>query len=208
MVPFVRLLAATIVLTLTTLPTPLEQDAPEPGALESPDASLPAGALAAAAVAASPTPAGPPGTARPISPELRVRLQAAMDRIEADLPGILERRRMRERFPPTRQLVLESAGVLRRVPKARMSIAGVEHEPFVLHKQGLPFFNRRGRLHSRNGEPIGTSDRLSFPPLARAEWIDASQALSAAYAHIGAEQHARGDRSRTRPTRRRPHRPR
>ncbi len=94
------------------------------------------------------------------------------DRVRAGL-----RERARERSRPqaqrgpapeigaTRLALLERRGVVRR-SGGPLLVAGVEHTRFELTKRGLPFLDRVGRIHEREGRPIGVSGRVGIPPLA------------------------------------------
>jgi hypothetical protein len=65
--------------------------------------------------------------------------------------------------PGLHTALLEASGIV--VASApSFEIAGVRHVPYEVRKQGLPVFNRRGRIHERDGRPAGRSGPVGFPP--------------------------------------------
>ena len=86
--------------------------------------------------------------------------------------------------PPPRRWVeyAIAAGALRPREDAAFEVAGVRHVPIQAYKEGIPVFNRRGRVHRRDGAFLGTTGRLATPlPEPDAAWrIDAARAVAIA----------------------------
>ena len=98
-----------------------------------------------------------------------------------------ERRGPVERVGAMRLALLEASGLLRRGTKP-FTIAGVTHTRFEVTKHGLPFLDRGGRIHERNGAPLGVTGRTTFPPLARGgARIGRTDAIALARAATGTE---------------------
>jgi Thermolysin metallopeptidase, catalytic domain len=87
----------------------------------------------------------------------------------------------------TRLALLEQRGPVRRVG-APLRVAGVDHTRFEVTKRGLPFLDRGGRIHERDGQPIGVSGRTQFPPLAlRPRTLDRTSAIERAKSATGVQ---------------------
>ncbi|MDJ0853553.1 MAG: hypothetical protein QNK04_34735 [Myxococcota bacterium] len=146
----------------------------------------------ASGVVETPGPAEPPratAPARPrpgaVSPEMRERAVAAARRLRSERGRRVSERRQRDAFSRQRVEALEATGVLRSV-RDDFVVTGFEHQPFALHKQGLPVFNRRGRLHRRSGRLAGRTGSLSFPLVnPEPRWIAGDEALAIAREHAG-----------------------
>lgn len=142
--------------------TPTSPDAPDsaasaPHAVAAPDArATPVAEAAGAAPPASVTP-------RAVRPPLRdpratgkLAEHTAAFRVAPPPPS---------RRPPPRRWIEHaiSTGALRTREEAAIEVAGVRHVPIEAWKEGLPVFNRRGRMHLRNGSFAGTTGRLATP---------------------------------------------
>jgi hypothetical protein len=105
------------------------------------------------------------------------------------------RGRAAPRTGATRLGLLEAGGVVRRGEP--QEIAGVTHSRIEVTKRGLPFLDRAGRLHERDGDVLGASGRLHFPPLAGGgQALARGAALERAYAAAGVEIPLRAPRTR------------
>ncbi len=153
---------------------------PEPVAEHAPSGS----AAARISAGAASTPAGrSPDEARALVAAWseRVRVQrkerrAAPQRSHAASP-----------LGATRLALLEEHGPVRRAGDA-LRVAGVDHTRFEVTKRGLPFLDRGGRIHERDGQPIGVSGRTQFPPLAlRPRSLDRTRAIERAKSATGVQ---------------------
>jgi hypothetical protein len=91
------------------------------------------------------------------------------------------------RIGATRLALLEKRGLIRRAG-APLRIAGVDHTRFEVTKHGLPFLDRGGRIHERDGRPLGVSGRTQLPPLAlQPKTLDRAHAIARAKAAAGVE---------------------
>jgi hypothetical protein len=98
-----------------------------------------------------------------------------------------DRRRSTQRsaLRPGWMQALGSAGLWRPLG-APVEVAKTRHTPLTLRKHGLPVFNRRGRLHERDGRIVGTTGKFSLPPLRGSHFaLDAERALSIATQRAG-----------------------
>jgi hypothetical protein len=128
---------------------------------------------------------------RDAAPELLLRRGALARALHA---GTIEHRRASPAAGEAKPLPLaavaglEAAGLLG--PTAPpLRVAGVEHEPYVLIKQGLPVFNRTGRLHRRDGRLHGVTGRLRLPPPTSADFeLPAERAVALATARAGVRE--------------------
>jgi hypothetical protein len=67
-----------------------------------------------------------------------------------------------------------------------VEVAGTLHTPLTLRKHGLPVLNRRARLHERDGRIVGTTGKLSLPPLRGTDFgLDPERALAIATHRAG-----------------------
>ncbi len=175
-----RAFAAGAALFVLSLPSPLgephDAQAPGPESAGFPAQGSRPGTTATRAA---------PRRIQELAPETRARVEAAARAARLQRARIVEKRRRRDPFSRQRVEALRAAGVLRPL-RDGFSVAGIEHQPFVLQKQGLPFFNRQGRLHSRAGRLAGRAGQLSLPLLDPApRWIAGPEALAIAREHAG-----------------------
>jgi hypothetical protein len=84
-------------------------------------------------------------------------------------------------------------GAVEPLDASTFEIAGVEHVPIQTFKNGLPVFNRRGRLHRSDGAYAGVTGNFTVPlPERDAAWsLDATAAIDLARRVTG----IRGERS-------------
>lgn len=177
-----RWLLVAAALAVLAVPRAPVEPTPPPG-MEAPQ-------RAAVAAAPSPTPRGASPSAasrsRPFPlPRLAARARAALERARRSRAPRKEVGRLREGSLEERVAALRAAGVL--VPGGGdLAAGGVRHEPFVVHKRGLPVFNRAGRTHDRAGRVVGRTGRIDFPRTAPAPtWIPRGAAVAAALRHAG-----------------------
>jgi hypothetical protein len=83
------------------------------------------------------------------------------------LAGSEAPQRTREERASARRIELLAAASLLAPSGPSFQVAGVEHTPYRVTKHGLPFFNRRGRIHRQDGVVRGVAGGVSFPPILR-----------------------------------------
>lgn len=174
-----RLLVTGVLVGLPAPPASLGPgNEPEPAAARRQGASL------SPPAPSSPTPASVPGRKLPggVAPPVTSasgtsaarwqRIREPLEQRLRELRGPAARssavRRARGPGRLRRELrSLEAAGILRPLEHTA-EVAGITHRTFRLSKRGLPVLNRTGRLHERDGKPIGATGKLAIPPLVTA----------------------------------------